>query len=128
MKGICCLVDHESEVVFENVTGTGAPEWVSFHYTVNDPTGKYLFKSRYDGETSHILIFYFSLAAAGEAYIYLNDQAALNISDMNSYAGYHQTVPVQLTLKPGDINTIKFAAVGSSGKTNILMGTLHSQD
>ncbi|KAI2786778.1 hypothetical protein POX_g09172 [Penicillium oxalicum] len=82
-------IDHESEVVFENVTGTGVPEWVSFHYTVNDPT-------------------------AGEACIYVNGQPALNISDMNSYAGYHQTVPVQLTLQPGDTNTIKFAAVGSS--------------
>lgn len=39
MEAICWLVDHESEVVFENVTGTGAPEWVSFHYTVNDPKG-----------------------------------------------------------------------------------------
>lgn len=37
---------------------------------------------------------------------------------MNSYAGYHQTVPVQLTLKPGDTNTIRFAAIGGTGKIN----------
>jgi hypothetical protein len=71
---------------------------------------------------------YFPGAAGGEACIYVNGQPALNISDMNSYAGYHQTVPVQLTLEPGDINTIKFAAVGSSGKANIVMATLRSQD
>ncbi|KAF4159307.1 hypothetical protein CNMCM6936_004476 [Aspergillus lentulus] len=77
-------IDHDSEVVFENVTGTGEPEWVSFHYTVNNPT-------------------------SGDAHIYVNDEpVALNLSELNSRAGYHQTVPVQLTLKPGDTNTIRF--------------------
>jgi hypothetical protein len=31
------------EVVFRNVTGTGSRQWLSFHYTVNDPEGEYLF-------------------------------------------------------------------------------------
>jgi hypothetical protein len=34
---------------------------------------------------------------------------------MNSRAGYHRTVPVELTLYPGDVNTIKFGAIGSAG-------------
>ncbi|RLL95368.1 hypothetical protein CFD26_105106 [Aspergillus turcosus] len=82
--------DHESDVVFENVTGTGEPEWVSFYYTVNDVT-------------------------AGDAHIYVNDQPTpLNISELNSWAGYHQTALIQLTRKPSDTNTLRFAAMGTS--------------
>lgn len=52
----------------------------------------------------------------GEAYILVNeDTVPTNISDLNSRAGYHEVVPVELTLKPGDVNTITFGAMGSSG-------------
>jgi hypothetical protein len=58
---------------------------------------------------------------AGDAHIYVNDEPApLKISELNSRAGYHQTVPVQLTLKPGDANTIRFAAIGTSGRAMLL--------
>ncbi|RHZ66397.1 hypothetical protein CDV55_102076 [Aspergillus turcosus] len=80
--------DHESDVVFENVTGTGEPEWVSFYYTVNDVTG-----------TSSSSI---------------SKCVDMMTHKLNSRAGYHQTVPIQLTLKPGDTNTIRFAAMGTS--------------
>jgi hypothetical protein len=60
----------------------------------------------------------YTLVLAGDAHIYVNDQPApLNISELNSRAGYHHTVPIQLTLKPGDTNTIRFAAMGTSGRT-----------
>ena len=53
---------------------------------------------------------------AGEAYIYVNDQPAVNISELNSRAGYADVVPVQLKLKPGDVNTITVGSVGGGGK------------
>ena len=42
----------------------------------------------------------------------------MNISDLNHRAGYHDVVPVQLDLKRGDVNTVRFGASGSSGKDN----------
>ena len=33
---------------------------------------------------------------------------------MNSRAGYHGNIPVQLKLLPGDVNTIRVGASGSS--------------
>ena len=39
----------------------------------------------------------------------------MNISDLNSRAGYHGVVPVQLVLKPGDVNTLRFGVSGASG-------------
>ncbi|OTA54688.1 carbohydrate-binding module family 35 protein [Hypoxylon sp. EC38] len=83
-------VGSESEVTFHNVTGTGDRQWLSFHYRVNNPE-------------------------AGEAHIFVNDEPAVNISSLNSRAGYHTSTPVQLTLKRGDVNTITFGATGSDG-------------
>ncbi|KAK2761271.1 hypothetical protein FQN54_001793 [Arachnomyces sp. PD_36] len=76
-----------SEVTFDNVSGSGSSEWVSFHYTVNDPT-------------------------AGEAYVIVNDEP-INLSALNSRAGHHPTVPVKLSLLPGDVNSVTFGAVGT---------------
>ncbi|KAI0838275.1 carbohydrate-binding module family 35 protein [Hypoxylon sp. FL0890] len=83
-------VHSESEVTFHNVTGTGERQWLSFHYRVNNPE-------------------------AGEAHIFVNDEPAVNISSLNSRAGYHTSTSVQLTLKRGDVNTITFGAIGSDG-------------
>lgn len=33
------IVGDSSEVTFRNVTGTGARQWLSFHYRVNNPEG-----------------------------------------------------------------------------------------
>ncbi|KAB5525557.1 Arabinanase/levansucrase/invertase [Coniochaeta sp. 2T2.1] len=78
------------EMAFHNVTGTGARQWLSLHFTVNNPD-------------------------AGRAHIIVNDEVQpVNISDLNHRAGYHGVVPVQLDLKRGDVNTIHFSASGSS--------------
>lgn len=88
----CILVSPGSEVVFNNVTGTGSLEWYTFHYDVSDP-------------------------AAGEAQIIVNDDTQpTNLSDLNSRAGKHGAVPVQLRLREGDTNTIRFGAHGDEGK------------
>lgn len=78
-------------MTFQNVTGTGALQWFAFHYRVNDP-------------------------AAGEAYIYVNDEPAVNVSSLNHRAGYYPVVPVQLKLSPGEVNTITVGSVGTEGK------------
>ncbi|KAI2617116.1 carbohydrate-binding module family 35 protein [Hypoxylon sp. NC1633] len=83
-------VSDASEVTFHNITGTGSRQWLSFHYSVGSPE-------------------------AGEAYILVNDEPAVNISSLNSRAGYHASTPVQLNLKRGDVNTITFGAIGSDG-------------
>lgn len=84
-------VSSDSEITFHNVSGTGALEWYSFQYRVNDPE-------------------------AGQAQIRINDEVfPTNISDLNSRAGRHHEVPVQLRLEPGDINTIRFGRIGSEG-------------
>ncbi|KAL1872354.1 hypothetical protein Daus18300_004324 [Diaporthe australafricana] len=81
-------VSSGSELVFNNVTGTGSLEWYTFHYDVSDPE-------------------------AGEAQILVNDDIhPTNLSELNSRAGRHRAVPVQLRLLPGDTNTIRFGAVG----------------
>ena len=81
------------EVTLRNVTGhlgSSFYEWVSIRYTVNDPD-------------------------AGEAYIKVNDQAIpVNLSEYNSRAGHHHTVPVRLSLDAGDVNTITLGAVGTT--------------
>ncbi|KAJ8125061.1 hypothetical protein O1611_g8579 [Lasiodiplodia mahajangana] len=82
-------INPNREAVFYNVTGTGAPQWLSFHYTVNDPQ-------------------------AGEAHIFVNNEPIpTNISAMNSRAGFAEHIPVQLLLEPGDVNTIRIGANGS---------------
>ncbi|KAK7948138.1 uncharacterized protein PG986_009024 [Apiospora aurea] len=95
------------EIAFRNVTGRpGTPhEWVSIRYTVNDPD-------------------------AGEAYVKVNDQTApVNLSEYNSRAGYHHTVPVRLRLDEGDVNTITLGAVGAAGFEMEVEGLeLHEDD
>lgn len=86
------LVSSGSELVFNNVTGTGSLEWYTFHYDVSDPE-------------------------AGEAQILINDDIhPTNLSDLNSRAGRHRAVPVQLRLLPGDTNTIRFGAIGDESE------------
>ncbi|KAI1264241.1 glycosyl hydrolase [Xylariaceae sp. FL1019] len=77
------------EMTFRNVTGTGDLQWVALDYSVNNPR-------------------------SGEAYIKVNDEPALNISSLNSRAGYHHSVPVQLKLRAGDDNTIVVGSIGDS--------------
>ncbi len=55
-------------------------------------------------------------AAAGQAYIHVNDGPAVNISALNHRAGHHPVVPVQLLLEHGDVNTITVGSVGTEGK------------
>lgn len=43
------------------------------------------------------------------------------MSDLNSRAGSHHTVPVQLRLEPGDVNTIRFGAIGSEGNPSCVL-------
>jgi len=101
--------------VFNNVTGTGEPQWISLHYTVNDPSGMFCLPGPTISILSKLADIFFR-ATAGEAHIFVNDQVIpTNISDMNSRAGYHKTIPVELELKPGEVNTIKFGAIGSAG-------------
>ncbi|KAI0902978.1 glycosyl hydrolase [Ustulina deusta] len=76
-----------SEITFRNVTGTGSMQWLAFDYTVNNRN-------------------------AGEAYIMINNEPPVNISSLNSRAGYHHLVPVQLRLEAGDDNTIVFGSMG----------------
>lgn len=86
------IVSPGSEVVFNNVTGTGSLEWYTFHYDVSDP-------------------------AAGEAQIIVNDEThPTNLSELNSRAGKHGAVPVQLKLREGDTNTIRFGVNGNKGE------------
>lgn len=85
-------VSRGSEITFRNVSGTGSLEWYSFKYHASDPE-------------------------AGQAQIRVNDEVyPTNLSDFNSRAGRHHTVPVQLRLEPGDVNTIRFGTIGSEGR------------
>ncbi|KAJ4414595.1 hypothetical protein N0V82_007837 [Gnomoniopsis sp. IMI 355080] len=82
-------VSRDSEITFHNVSGTGSLEWYAFKYHASHPE-------------------------AGQAQIRVNDEVhPTNISDLNSRAGSHHTVPVQLRLEPGEVNTIRFGAIGS---------------
>ncbi|KAI0964834.1 glycosyl hydrolase [Xylaria arbuscula] len=76
-----------TEITFWNVTGTGSMQWLAFDYTVNKQN-------------------------AGDAYVVVNNEPAVNISSLNSRAGYHHLVPVQLKLRSGDDNTIVFGSIG----------------
>ncbi|KAI1123616.1 carbohydrate-binding module family 35 protein [Nemania abortiva] len=91
-------VNSDREAVFYNVTGTGARQWLSFHYTVNDPE-------------------------AGEAHIFVNNELMpTNISAMNSRAGFAEYTPVQLLLETGNVNTIRIGANGSPNFEVLLYG------
>ena len=73
-------------MTFHNITGCCNNTATAFDYTVNERNG--------------------------EAYIIVNDEPAVNISSLNSRAGYHHLVPVQLKLRAGDDNTIVFGSMG----------------
>ncbi len=45
----------------------------------------------------------------------INNEPPVNISSLNSRAGYHHLVPVQLRLEAGDDNTIVFGSMGQDG-------------
>ncbi|KAI1322362.1 glycosyl hydrolase [Xylariaceae sp. FL0255] len=74
------------QMVLRNISGTGEKEWVVFDSTVNKPDG-------------------------GDAYIIVNKQPAVNLSSLNSRAGCHHLVPVQLKLRRGEDDTIIFGSV-----------------
>ncbi|KAH8884985.1 Arabinanase/levansucrase/invertase [Thozetella sp. PMI_491] len=83
-----------SEVLFSGIVGTGEMEHVTFHYT-------------------HI-----SGSGVGEAHIFVNDDSTpILLSDLNSRAGRHSSVPVPLKLMAGETNTIRFGVTGSSGES-----------
>lgn len=90
------IVSPGSEIAFHNVSGTGSLEWYSLQYLVSDPE-------------------------AGQAQIRVNDELyATNMSELNSRAGYHHVVPIQLRLEPGDVNTIRVGAIGAKGMLHLL--------
>ncbi|KAI1291046.1 glycosyl hydrolase [Xylaria venustula] len=76
-----------TEITFRNVTGTGSMQWLAFDYTANKQN-------------------------AGDAYVIINNEPVVNISSLNSRAGYYHLVPVQLKLRSGDDNTIVFGSIG----------------
>ncbi|KAI0517013.1 glycosyl hydrolase [Xylaria bambusicola] len=86
-----------NEITFRNVTGTGAMQWLAFDYTVNKRN-------------------------TGEAYIIVNNEPPVNISSLNSRAGYHHLVPVQLKLEAGDDNTIVFGSMGQDDFETTITG------
>ena len=58
---------------------------------------------------------------AGQAHISVNEHlVSVNISNFNSRAGYSKSVPVELSLREGDVNTITIGAVGSRGNYTII--------
>ncbi|KAM3075048.1 hypothetical protein ACMFMF_005730 [Clarireedia jacksonii] len=86
----CATISHCAHCIRKRAVygSTGSPQWISFHYTVNNPK-------------------------AGEAYIYINGHSILKLSALNSRAGYSKNVPVELILNRGDENVIEFGAAGS---------------
>jgi hypothetical protein len=53
---------------------------------------------------------------AGEVHLFINDNyLPTNISRLNSHAGNYKTVPVELSLIPGDVNSITFGVTGAAG-------------
>ena len=114
-------VDSQSQVVFSNVTGTGASQWVSFHYTVNNPDGMSFPNSHLFWPCNYANLANETPPLAGQAHISVNDHlVSVNISNFNSRAGYSKTVPVELSLREGDVNTIAIGAVGSQGNYTII--------
>ena len=84
-------IDAGSHVTLRNITGTGERQWIAFHYTVSNPK-------------------------RGEAHILVNGETTpVNISELNSRAGYHGVVPVQLELERGYGNIITVGASGEEG-------------
>lgn len=79
------------------MTGLGGPQWVQFHYHVDNHT-------------------------AGEAHVVVNGQPPLNISSLNHRAGYHDVVPILLDLEEGSVNTITFGASGDDAAGIVLDG------
>lgn len=80
----------DSMVTFRNVTGLGGPQWVQFHYRMQN-------------------------RMMGEAHVVVNGGAPVNISALNHRGGYHDVVPIELDLLEGDVNTITFGMTGEEG-------------
>jgi hypothetical protein len=55
---------------------------------------------------------------AGEAFVSVNDHVIYNISALNSRAGYHDVIPVELDLEEGAVNKIAFGVTGDSSEEN----------
>lgn len=53
--------------------------------------------------------------SAGEAQISVNDGPFFNVSELNSRAGYHHVVPVELDLEAGPVNSIEIRATNEAG-------------
>jgi hypothetical protein len=83
-------VNRSSNVTFTNIVGNGDKQWVSFEYTVSNVT-------------------------AGEAHVSVNGGAPINLSELNSRAGHHSTVPVALTLNKG-ANSLTFGTTSADGR------------
>ncbi|KAJ4366239.1 hypothetical protein N0V83_007875 [Neocucurbitaria cava] len=77
-------------ITFRNVTGLGGKQWVQLHYHVAD-------------------------RSAGEAQISVNDGPFFNVSELNSRAGYHYVIPVELELEAGPVNSIEIRATNEAG-------------
>ncbi|KAK2068858.1 hypothetical protein P8C59_003474 [Phyllachora maydis] len=81
-------VRHDGEVEFRNVTGTGRGQWILVKYSVNRPE-------------------------VGQMYIRVNNgPKRVNLADLNSRAGHHGDVPVELVLTPGTQNTLQLRVDG----------------
>ncbi|KAJ7218316.1 Arabinanase/levansucrase/invertase [Mycena rebaudengoi] len=83
-------INRSSNVTFTNIVGNGDKQWVSFEYTVSNVT-------------------------AGEAHVSVNGRAPINLSELNSRAGHHSTVPVALTLNKG-ANSLTFGTTSADGR------------
>lgn len=56
-----------------------------------------------------------------EAHIYVNDQPAVNISSLNHRAGFHDIVPVELSLREGPTNRITFSVSGQGEEAGLVL-------
>lgn len=61
-------------------------------------------------------------SSAGEAHVFVNDQPPVNISALNHRAGYHDVVPIELDLKEGPVNSIRFGVSGGEDAGVVLDG------
>jgi hypothetical protein len=113
-----------SQVTFKDVRGSGSLQWLRLHYTTENPKRKckichedsrqepiYTFLPQYQ-----ILTIYIVLAES--AYIIVNDEHVVNISTFGSHSRYHSSIPIQLTLKSGEVNKISVGRY-SEGITTI---------
>lgn len=95
---------------------------MALHYTVNNASGT-SYPSPNIIQGSNVANLRSSSHLAGEAHIIVNDQMVpTNISAMNSRAGSQKAIPIELTLNPGDVNTIRLGVTGTTGKFPLSSG------